>query len=284
MSASRKHSNKPPKTKAKSRPKSKSHSKSAAPAPAKRPRGELLYGRQGVREALRAGRRHFHDLYLARGLKQNDVVQEVLSLARARKLPVQHVERGQLDAWVADANHQGVALRTGAYPYADVPAMLARAEKQGEAPFLLLLDRVQDPQNLGSLFRAAEAFGVHGVILPKHRAAHITPAVVNASAGAVEHLPVATATNLVNEMKALKEAGLWIAGLEAREDAVDLHTVDLSGPLAVVVGSEGFGLSRLVAETCDWLVRLPMRGRINSLNAAVAGSIFLFQALQARRS
>ncbi len=284
MSSSRKHSNKPPKTKAKSRPKSKSHSKSTAPAPAKRPRGELLYGRQGVREALRAGRRHFHDLYLARGLKQNDVVQEILSLARARKLPVQHVERGQLDAWVADANHQGVALRTGAYPYADVPAMLARAEKQGEAPFLLLLDRVQDPQNLGSLFRAAEAFGVHGVILPKHRAAHITPAVVNASAGAVEHLPVATATNLVNEMKALKEAGLWIAGLEAREDAVDLHTVDLSGPLAVVVGSEGFGLSRLVAETCDWLVRLPMRGRINSLNAAVAGSIFLFQALQARQS
>ncbi len=282
MSSSRKHSNKPPKTKAKSRP--KSHSKSTAPAPAKRPRGELLYGRQGVREALRAGRRHFHDLYLARGLKQNEVVQEVLSLAKARKLPVQHVERGQLDAWVADANHQGVALRTGAYPYADVSTMLARAEKQGEAPFLLLLDRVQDPQNLGSLFRAAEAFGVHGVILPKHRAAHITPAVVNASAGAVEHLPVATATNLVNEMKALKEAGLWIAGLEAREDAVDLHTVDLSGPLAVVVGSEGFGLSRLVAETCDWLVRLPMRGRINSLNAAVAGSIFLFQVLQARRS
>ena len=237
-----------------------------------------------MREALRAGRRHFHDLYLARGLKQNEVMQEVLSLSKARKLPVQHVERGQLDAWMADANHQGVALRTGAYPYADVSAMLARAEKQGEAPFLLLLDRVQDPQNLGSLFRAAEAFGVHGVILPKHRSAHITPAVVNASAGAVEHLPVATATNLVNEMKALKEAGLWIAGLEAREDAVDLHTVDLSGPLAVVVGSEGFGLSRLVAETCDWLVRLPMRGRINSLNAAVAGSIFLFQVLQARRS
>ncbi len=268
------------------RGKSKSGRKQRSPlasAP-KRPRGELLYGRQGVREALRASRRHFHELYLARGLKQNDVVAEIIALAKQKKLPVQHVDRQQLDAWLDGANHQGVMLRAGAYPYAQVPAMLARAEKRGEAPFLLLLDRVQDPQNLGSLFRAAEAFGVHGVILPRHRAAHITPAVVNTSAGAVEHLLVATATNLVNEIKALQEAGLWIAGLEAREDAVDLHAVDLSGPLAVVVGSEGFGLSRLVAETCDWLVKLPMRGRINSLNAAVAGSIFLFWAMQGRTS
>ena len=263
---------------------SQSRKKRGAPKPAapKRPRGDLLYGRQGVREALRAGRRHFHDLYLARGLKQNDVVQEIVALAKAKKLPVQQVDRDQLDVWLAGANHQGVMLRAGAYPYAEVATMLARAQKRDEPPFLLILDRVQDPQNLGSLFRAAEAFGVHGVILPRHRAAHITPAVVNASAGAVEHLLVATATNLVTEMKALKEEGLWIAGLEARPDAVDLQQVDLRGPLAVVVGSEGFGLSRLVAETCDWLVKLPMRGHINSLNAAVAGSIFLFWAMQHR--
>jgi 23S rRNA (guanosine2251-2'-O)-methyltransferase len=257
-------------------------SRKPATADSKRPRGELLYGRQGVRESLRAGRRHFHELYLARGLKQNDVVQEIVSLAKGKKLPVQQVEREQLDAWLDGTNHQGVMLRAGVYPYTGPSAMLARAQKRDESPFLLLLDRVQDPQNLGSLFRAAEAFGVHGVILPKHRAAHITPAVVNASAGAVEHLLVATATNLVVEMKALKEDGLWIAGLEARPDAVDLHQVDLRGPLAVVVGSEGFGLSRLVAETCDWLVKLPMRGHINSLNAAVAGSVFLFWAMQQR--
>jgi len=269
-------------SKSRHNPKSKPGPNLPASAPAKRPRGELLYGRQAVREALRAGRRHFHELYLARGLKQNDVVQEIAALAKAKNLPVQQVGREQLDAWLAGANHQGVMLRAGAYPYAEIQAMLARAEQRQEPPFLLLLDRVQDPQNLGSLFRAAEAFGVHGVILPERRAAHITPAVVNASAGAVEHLLVATATNLVQEMKALKKAGLWIAGLEARPDAVDLHEVDLNGSLAVVVGSEGFGLSRLVAETCDWLVMLPMRGHINSLNAAVAGSIFLFWAVQAR--
>ena len=252
-----------------------------SPTP-QRPRGDLLYGRNGVREALRAGRRHLHELYLARGIKENPVIHDILTLARQRKLPVHRIDRHLLDLWLEGVNHQGVMLRAGAYPYVEPEAMLAHAATQNEPPFLLLLDRVQDPQNLGSLFRAAEAFGVHGVILPKHRAAHITPAVVNASAGAVEHLHVGLVTNLVQEMKALKKAGLWIAGLEAREDAVGLEEVDLNGPLAVVVGSEGFGLSRLVAETCDWLVKLPMRGRINSLNAAVAGSIFLFWAMHAR--
>ena len=248
----------------------------------KRPRGDLLYGRNAVREALRAGRRHFHDLYLAQGVKESPVIRDIQALARQRGLPVQRPDRRVLDAWLEGANHQGVVLRAGGYPYVEPDAMLAHAASLNEPPFLLLLDRVQDPQNLGSLFRAAEAFGVHGVILPKRRAAHITPAVVNASAGAVEHLRVGLVTNLVQAMKALKDAGLWIAGLEARDDAAGLDEVDLSGPLAVVVGSEGFGLSRLTAETCDWLVKLPMRGRINSLNAAVAGSIFLFWAMQAR--
>ncbi len=257
-------------------------SRKRASSPPGRPRGDLLYGRNGVRESLRAGRRHFHELYLAHGIKERDVVQDIIALAQRRSLPIRRVERHQLDLWLEGVNHQGVMLRAGGYPYAETSAMLARAVKVDEPPFLLLLDRVQDPQNLGALFRAAEAFGTHGVILPRHRAAHITPAVVNASAGAVEHLLVATATNLVNEMRALKEAGVWIAGLEARPDALPVTQVDLSGPLAVVVGSEGFGLSRLVAETCDWLVMLPMHGRINSLNAAVAGSIFLFWAMQKR--
>lgn len=246
------------------------------------PRGELLYGRQAVRETLRAGRRHCHDLYLAEGVKENEIVREIRNRAETQRIPIHHAERQKLDEWVQNANHQGVVLRAGAYPYGDVTTMLARAQKQNVPPFLLLLDRVQDPQNLGSLFRAAEAFGVHGVILPKHRAARITPAVVNASAGAVEHLLVATATNLVQEMKMLKQAGVWIIGLEAHPEAVSLNTVDVNGPLAVVVGSEGFGLSRLVRETCDWLVKLPMNGHINSLNAAVAGSIFLFWAMQQR--
>ena len=267
----------------KSRPRAKKSRSSSLPSSVpKRPKGDLLYGRNGVREALRAQRRRLLDLYLARGMKESPVIQDVLRLARARGLAVQRVDRGVLDAWLDGANHQGVVLRAGPYPYADVEAMLQRAREREASPFLLLLDRIQDPQNLGALFRAAEAFGVHGVVIPRHRAAHITPAVVNASAGAVEHLLVADVTNLVQTMKELKEAGLWIVGLEAREDALGLEDVDLDGPLAVVVGSEGFGLSRLVAETCDWLVQLPMRGRINSLNAAVAGSIFLFWAMRAR--
>ena len=248
----------------------------------KRPRGELLYGRNAVRESLRAKRRKFYALYLAQGVKESPVIREIRLLAREHQLPPQYVERRTLDMWLEGANHQGVVLRAGGYPYIDSDAMLGYARELNQLPFLLILDRLQDPQNLGSLFRSAEAFGVHGIILPKHRAAHITPAVVNASAGAVEHLRIGLVTNLVREMKALKDAGLWIAGLEAREDALNVDEVDLNGPLAVVVGSEGFGLSRLVAETCDWLVKLPMRGRINSLNAAVAGSIFLFWAMQAR--
>ncbi len=249
-----------------------------------RPHGELLYGRNSVREALRAGRRKLFGLYLAKGVKENEIIRDIRHLSQRHGLPTRQVDRRALDGWLHGANHQGVVLSAGPYPYSDPSVMLARAATKQEAPFLLLLDRIQDPQNLGSLFRAAEAFGVHGVLLPKHRAAHITPAVVNASAGAVEHLEVAMVVNLVQEIRALKEAGLWIAGLEAREDAVPLTEIDLAGPLAVVVGSEGFGLSRLVAESCDWLVQLPMRGHINSLNAAVAGSICLFWAMQARAS
>lgn len=257
--------------------------RSAAGAPRSGPpRGELLYGRQAVRETLRAGRRHCYELYLADGVKENESVREIRKLAETQRIPIHPVKRPKLDEWLLNINHQGVVLRAGGYPYGEVTAMLARAQQRQAPPFLLLLDRIQDPQNLGSLFRAAEAFGVHGVILPRRRAAHITPAVVNASAGAVEHLIVATATNLVQEMKLLKQAGVWIVGLEAHPDAVSLSAIDVNGPLAVVVGSEGFGLSRLVRETCDWLVKLPMRGHINSLNAAVAGSVFLFWAMQQR--
>ncbi len=262
---------------------SRRKSRQASEPFAKRPRGDLLYGRNAVREALRAGRRQFHTLYLAQGIKKSPVIRDIQALVQKYPLPVQRVDRRVLDGWLEGANHQGVVLRAGPYPYVQLEAMLARAAAQNEPPLLLLLDRVQDPQNLGSLFRAAEAFGVHGVILPKHRAAHITPAVVNASAGAVEHLQVGLVTNLVQTMHALKDGGVWVVGLEAREDAVPLNKADLSGPLALVVGSEGFGLSRLVAETCDWLIQLPMRGRINSLNAAVAGAIALFWAAQEDR-
>jgi 23S rRNA (guanosine2251-2'-O)-methyltransferase len=170
----------------------------------------------------------------------------------------------------------------GAYPYVEVEAMLALARERNEPPLLLLLDCLQDPQNLGTLLRTAEVVGVHGVVIPRHRAAEITPAVSNASAGSVEHLLIARVTNLVRTMEELKEKGVWIAGLENLPEAQDYHEAGLSMPLALVVGSEGRGLSRLVRERCDLWIRLPMRGHIDSLNAAVAGSIALYEVWQQR--
>lgn len=243
---------------------------------------ELIYGRQAVRETLRAGRRRLDTLYQARGMQPNPVLTEIVERAQQAGISIETVSREQLDARLGPVNHQGVALAVGPYPYADWTEALDRAAQQGQPPLLLLLDRVQDPQNLGALLRTAEACGVHGVILPRHRTAHVTPAVVHASAGASEHLLIAEVTNLVETMRRLQKQGLWLVGLDLRPEAQPLEALDLSGPLGIVVGSEGFGLGRLVAETCDWLLYLPMAGRINSLNAAVAGSIVLYHAMRRR--
>jgi 23S rRNA (guanosine2251-2'-O)-methyltransferase len=191
------------------------------------------------------------------------------------------VSRDELDR--LRVNHQGVAADVGDYPYVEWRRILARAETRHEPPLVLLLDLLQDPQNVGTLLRTAEAVGVHGVILQKRRAVGITPAVVSASSGAVEHLLVAQVTNLVRTMKALQEAGLWLVGLEDLPEAGRYDQADLDMPLGLVVGGEGGGMRRLVRETCDLVLRLPMRGRVNSLNAAVAGSIALYQCWQQRR-
>ncbi len=247
-----------------------------------KPRHELVYGRQPVRELLRAQRRKVHALYLAQGMQMTDVLQESMRLAEEVGAVVESIARDRLDVWLDGANHQGVALAVDPYPYASVDTALALARRKQEDPLLLLLDRVQDPQNLGTLLRTADACGVHGVVVPRHRSAGVTPAVVSASAGAVEHLLVCEETNLVATLKHLKAEGLWIAGLEAHPSAQPYDTVDLAGPLGIVVGSEGFGLGRLVTETCDWLLELPMVGHIDSLNAAVAGSILLFHVMRLR--
>ncbi len=252
------------------------------PAEAGKPAHELIYGRQPVREVLRARRRRVHTLYLAQGMHAAGVVEESERLAGDAGAAIEQVGRERLDGWLAGANHQGMALAVGPYPYASVEAALEKARQRQEDPLLLLLDRVQDPQNLGTLLRSADACGVHGVVIPRHRSAGVTPAVVSASAGAVEHLLVCEETNLVATLKLLKDQGLWIAGLEAHPDAQPYDAVDLTGPLGIVVGSEGFGLGRLVAETCDWLLELPMVGQVDSLNAAVAGSILLFHVMRQR--
>jgi len=243
---------------------------------------EKLYSRQAVRECLRARRRQFFQLWLLKGIAESEIVSEILSLARQLSVPIRYISRNQMDALVENPGHQGIVLETSKYRYSSMDAMLSLAQDQEEAPLLLLLDLVQDVRNLGSLLRTAEAAGVHGVIVQERRAASITPAVVNTSSGAVEHLLVAQVTNLSRAIEDLKSKDVWIAGLEYAEGAQLYTEIDLTGPLGVVVGSEGSGLRRLVRDHCDWLLMLPMRGAINSLNAAVAGSIALYEVLRQR--
>ncbi len=240
---------------------------------------EWLYGRQAVREALRAARRPVFLLRVAEGSQAGGTLSEILDLARKRKIPVERVSRSSLDK-IGDG-HQGVALQAGSYPLAALDDIWARPGKGGGAPLFLLLDQIQDPQNLGTLLRTAEAAGVDGIVLPPHRAAGITPAVVNASAGAVEHMRIAQA-NLAQAITELKERGVWVIGLDARPEAKPLFDAEWDGPIALVVGSEGEGLRPLVRKSCDWLCRLPMAGKIGSLNAAIAGSIALYFVLQFR--
>ncbi len=239
-----------------------------------------IYGRQPVRECLRARRRHIHRLLVAEGVKERGVIHEILGLAHGLGVPLSRVSRGRL-AQISEAN-QGVALEVGNYPYATLEDIWARCRKQEEAPFLLVMDHLQDPHNLGSLMRSAEGAGMHGVLIPNKRAAEVTPAVVSASSGASEHMLVAQVTNLVRTFEALKSNGVWVVGLDSGPDSVLYETVDLNLPLALVVGAEGAGLSRLVRERCDLLIRLPMRGKIESLNASVAGGIAIYAALRAR--
>lgn len=238
---------------------------------------DYLYGRRPIIESLRAERRQFQRLVIAEGAEADAVAEE----ATARGVQVETLPRAWLDGRARGANHQGVMLEATSYPYADLDDLLDVAAEREEPPFLLLLDLLQDVQNVGTLLRTADAVGAHGVVIQERRAAGVTPAVVSASSGAVEHLAVAQVTNLVQAMEHLKERDVWLAGLDQGPDAVRYDQAGLSGALGLVVGSEGSGLRRLVRERCDFIVYLPMRGQVESLNAAVAGSVALFAAWRA---
>jgi len=218
-------------------------------------------------------------LAVARGAQPGGTLAAILELAGRGGVPVRHVERQDLDE-LAPGN-QGVALQASEYPYQELDDLTSRA---APGSLFLLLDCLEDPQNLGTLLRTAEAVQVSGVVIPEHRAVGVTPAVSNASAGAVEHLAVARVGNLVQAMGALREAGVWLIGLENVPEAQVYDRVDWTGPTALVVGSEGRGMHRLVRERCDLVVCLPMAGRIGSLNASAAGSIALYQAWRSRSS
>ena len=242
---------------------------------------EILYGRSAVYETLRAGRRHLFGLQIAASVKQSGRIQQIVELATARKLPLTRPLHLKLPD--PDVNHQGVALEASQFPYSDHIDILDRAQERQEPPFVLILDALQDPQNFGSLLRTAEVVGVHGVIIPLARTVEVTPAVVNASAGASEHLLIAP-SNLSQAVEALKKEDVWIVGLDQHGEVLgpgsDRH---LRGALALAVGSEGEGLHELTRKKCDLLLQLPMRGNVESLNAAVAGSVALYLAHLARR-
>ena len=240
---------------------------------------EWITGRNPAFEILRADRRQINRLWIAQGARRQGRLAEIIDLAHQRRTPVENVSRSNLNG--IDPHHQGLALEVGGYPYSDLEHIIQRANSNEEAIFVLLLDQIQDPQNFGTLLRSAEAFGVHGVILPLARSASVTPAVVNASSGATEMLQIAQ-HNIAQAMDRLKEAGGWMVGLEDSPQAQVPEQLNLKGGIGLVVGNEAKGLRRLVREKCDLMMRLPMQGQIDSLNAAVAGSIALFLARQAR--
>lgn len=242
---------------------------------------EFIYSRNAVYETLCANRRQIFTLLLAEGAQSKGRLSDILALAHQRKVKVEKTPRTRLDK--IHANHQGVALEAGAYPYADVLDILETARQRNEPPFILLLDSLNDPQNFGTLLRTAEAVGVHGIVMPLAHSVEVTPAVVNASSGASEHLRVARA-NLAQVMETLQSEEIWIVGLDQAGAEVEAGSRHLRGALGLVVGSEGEGLRPLVRSKCDILLKLPMRGEIESLNASVAGSVALYLAYLARKN
>ena len=240
---------------------------------------EYIYSRNAVYETLSARRRQVFRLLIAEGVREKGRLKEIIEFSKRYNAPIQRVPRAKLDS--IQRHHQGVILQASGYPYRGLADIIRLAAERREAPFVLLLDTLQDPQNLGTLLRTAEAVGVHGVIIPKARTALVTPAVVNASSGASEHLLIAQ-SNLAQAISTLKDQGVWIVGLEGSPEASDPSQIRLDGPLGLVVGSEGQGMRQLVRKSCDLLLQLPMHGKIESLNAAVAGSIALYLASQAR--
>lgn len=240
---------------------------------------DVLVGRNAVTEALKSGR-GINKLWIASGDREGSVA-EIAALAKERGIVVQYVERAKIEALAGGHRHQGVLAYVAPVPYAELEDILKAAEEKGEAPFLVLLDELEDPHNLGALLRTADATGVHGILIPKRRSVSLNATVAKTSAGAVEYVPVARIGNIAQTLKTLKEKGFWVAGADMDGEKA-YYEADLTGPLVLVVGSEGKGMSRLTKEACDFIVRMPMVGRINSLNASVAGSILMYESMRQR--
>ena len=239
---------------------------------------DLIIGKNPVFEALKS-EREINKIWVAEG-SQRGQMQPIIQLAKDMGITVQYVPKKKMDQLSA-GNHQGVIAQVAAYRYYDIDDLFKKAEERGEAPFFIILDELEDPHNLGSIMRTADAVGAHGIIIPKRRAVGLTATVAKASTGAIEYIPVARVTNLARTVDELKERGIWIFGTDAKGEQ-DYRQLDGIIPLALVIGSEGKGISRLLRDKCDVLVRLPMIGHVTSLNASVAASLLMYEVYRKR--
>jgi len=246
------------------------------------PSADRLEGRNPVLEALRAGRT-INKLWVAKldGSRIDPTIARIVAMARDRNVLIVEVPRITLDQMSETHNHQGVIAQTASHEYEELDQIISRTREKGEVPFLVMLDELKDAYNLGSILRIADAAGVHGVIIPKHRSIGLDSLVAKASAGAIEYVPVARVTNLSQTISSLKEDGFWVAGTDA-EGTIPYNKADLKGPLLIVIGSEGEGMAKNIREKCDFLLSIPMSGHVNSLNAAVAAGIVVFEAQRQR--
>ena len=240
-------------------------------------KNEMIEGRNAVLEALRAGRA-LDKVYIARG-ETDKALAHIAGLARERGVSVSDCDRRKLDTMSVTKAHQGVIAVCAVREYASLDDILALAESRGEAPFVVVCYEISDPHNLGAIIRSAECVGAHGVVIPKRRSAGLTAVVGKTSAGAAEHLPVARVANISAALQELKDRGLWVYGAAA-EGSSPMWETDLTGPLALVIGSEGEGLGRLVRERCDFLVSIPLRGKVGSLNASTAAAVLMYEVLR----
>ncbi|MBH0158890.1 23S rRNA (guanosine(2251)-2'-O)-methyltransferase RlmB [Fictibacillus sp. 5RED26] len=240
---------------------------------------ELIIGRNPVMEVLRSGR-DINKIFVGEG-SQKGPVSTIVSMAKKQNVLVQYVPKQKLDSLSGGGNHQGVIAGVAAYSYAEIDDLFKIAEERGEEPFFILLDELEDPHNLGSIMRTADAVGAHGIIIPKRRSVGLTATVAKASTGAIEYIPVVRVTNLVQTMKELRDRGMWFAGADMKGKD-DYRQAKWDMPLGLVIGSEGKGMGRLVSETCDFLVQLPMKGKVTSLNASVAASLLMYEVYRNR--
>ena len=241
----------------------------------------MIEGRNALTEALKSGR-HIDKLFVAEGSTDRSLAR-LAAMAKEAGAVVVPTDRRKLDQMSPTGAHQGVIALAAAHEYASVEDILALAAERGEAPLIVICDELSDPHNLGAIIRTAECAGAHGVIIPKRRSVGLTAVVAKASAGALEYLPVARVSNIHQTILSLKEQGVWIYGTAA-DAASGLYRTDLTGPAAIVIGNEGEGMSRLVRESCDVLVSIPMKGRISSLNASAAATVLLYEALRQREN